>query len=144
MRVTNAIPLECQLTTSHRFHHKLRRNTEGEISTALLASMSKLMPARAMATEAGSLALATALVSLRNMLPVITTKPTVCMMGAKGQAGLDVGTVRVFRQKFTLEDAIGSHARSLEANTRVTNDIPLGSSLLLPVDTVNCVQKLKG
>jgi hypothetical protein len=53
------------------------------------------------------------------------------------------GTVRVFRQKFTLEDAIGSHACSLETNTRVTNDIPLGSSLLLPVDTVNCVQTLK-
>jgi hypothetical protein len=52
-----------------------------------------------------------------------------------------------FRQKFTLEDAIGSHACSLEANieanTRVTNGIPLGSSLLLPVDTVNCVQTLK-
>jgi hypothetical protein len=51
--------------------------------------------------------------------------------------------VRVFRQKFTLEDAIGSHACSLEANTRVTNGIPLGSSLLLPVCTVNCVQTLK-
>jgi hypothetical protein len=53
-------------------------------------------------------------------------------------------TVRVFRQKFTLEDAIGSHACSLEANTRVTNGIPLGSSLLSPVDTLNCVQTLKG
>ena len=53
------------------------------------------------------------------------------------------GTVRVFRQKFTLEDAIGSHACSLEANTRVTNGIPLGSSLLLPVCTVNSVQTLK-
>jgi hypothetical protein len=52
-------------------------------------------------------------------------------------------TVRVFRQKFTLEDAIGSHACSLQANMRVTNGIPLGSSLLLPVDTVNCVQTLK-
>jgi hypothetical protein len=52
-------------------------------------------------------------------------------------------TVRVFRQKFTLEDVIGCHACSLEANTRVTNDIPLGSSLFLPVDTVNCVQTLK-
>jgi hypothetical protein len=40
-----------------------------------------------------------------------------------------LGTVRVFRQKFTLEDAIGSHACSLEANMRVTNGIPLGSSL---------------
>jgi hypothetical protein len=53
------------------------------------------------------------------------------------------GTVRVFRQKFTLEDAIGSHACSLEASSRVTNGIPLGSSLFLPVHTVNCVQTLK-
>jgi hypothetical protein len=51
--------------------------------------------------------------------------------------------VPVFRQKSTLEDAIGSHACSLEANTRVTNGISLGSSLLLPIDTVNCVQTLK-
>jgi hypothetical protein len=48
-----------------------------------------------------------------------------------------------FRQKFTLDDAIGSHACSLEANTRVTNGIPLGSSPLVPVDTVNCVATLK-
>jgi hypothetical protein len=48
-----------------------------------------------------------------------------------------------FRQKFTPEDAIGSHACSLEANERVTNDIPLGCPLLLPVHTVNCVQTLK-
>jgi ankyrin repeat protein len=53
------------------------------------------------------------------------------------------GTVHVFRQKFALEDAIGSHACSLEANMRVTNGIPLGGPLLLPVDTVNCVQTLK-
>jgi hypothetical protein len=40
------------------------------------------------------------------------------------------GPVRVFRQKFTLEDTIGSHAFApLEANMRVTNGIPLGSSL---------------
>jgi hypothetical protein len=51
--------------------------------------------------------------------------------------------VRVFRQKFTLEDAIGSHACSLQANMRVTNGIPLGSSLLLPVHTAICVQTLK-
>jgi serine/threonine protein kinase len=54
-----------------------------------------------------------------------------------------MGTVRVFRQKFTPEDPIGSDACSLEANRRVTNDIHLGSSLLLPVTTVNCVQTLK-
>jgi hypothetical protein len=48
-----------------------------------------------------------------------------------------------FRQKFTLEDAIGSHACSLEANMRMTNCIPLGRPLLLQVATVNCVQTLK-
>jgi hypothetical protein len=57
--------------------------------------------------------------------------------------GVLAGPVRVFRQKFTLEDTIGSHACSLEANMRVTNGIPLGSSLLLPVHTVNSAQTLK-
>jgi hypothetical protein len=52
-------------------------------------------------------------------------------------------TVRVFRQKSTLDDAIGSHACSLQANMRVTNAIRLGSPLLLPVATVNCVRTLK-
>jgi hypothetical protein len=52
-------------------------------------------------------------------------------------------TVLVFRQKITLEDAIGSHACSLEANMRVANGIPLGCALLLPVDTVNSVQTRK-
>jgi hypothetical protein len=52
-------------------------------------------------------------------------------------------TVRVFRQKFTLEDAIGSHACSLEANIRVTNSIPLGCQLPLTVATMNSVQTLK-
>jgi hypothetical protein len=52
-------------------------------------------------------------------------------------------TVRVFGQKLTLEDAIVSHACSLEASRHVTNGIPLGCSLLLPVHTVNCVQTLK-
>jgi hypothetical protein len=34
-----------------------------------------------------------------------------------------------FRQEFTPEDASGTHACSLEANMRVTNGMPLGSSL---------------
>jgi hypothetical protein len=51
--------------------------------------------------------------------------------------------VRVFRQKFTLEDAIGPHASSLEASRRVSNGIPLGCPRVLPVHTVNCVQTLK-
>jgi hypothetical protein len=65
------------------------------------------------------------------------------------EAGADVntpnsaGTVPVFRQILALEDAIGSHACSFEANMRATNGIPLGSPLLLPVGTVNCVQTLK-
>jgi hypothetical protein len=55
----------------------------------------------------------------------------------------DACTVRVFRQKFTLEDAIGPHASSLEASMRATNGIPLGCPRFLPVDAVNCVQTLK-
>jgi hypothetical protein len=58
-------------------------------------------------------------------------------------AAIRRGTVRVFRQKFTREGSIGSHACSLEANMRVTNGIPLGCPLFLPVHTVNCVQTLK-
>jgi hypothetical protein len=62
-----------------------------------------------------------------------------------GLAALDCDccTVRVFRLKFPLEDAIGSHACSLQANMRVTNDIPLGSSLSYQIGTVNCVATLK-
>jgi hypothetical protein len=51
--------------------------------------------------------------------------------------------VRAFRQKFTNEDAIGSQACSIGANMRVTNVIPLGRPLFLPVYTVNCVRTLK-
>jgi hypothetical protein len=67
-------------------------------------------------------------------------------MGPVGISDL-IGTVIAFRQKFTLVDAIGSHASSLEANIeanmRMTNGFPLGSSLLVPVCTVHCVQTLK-
>jgi hypothetical protein len=62
---------------------------------------------------------------------------------ARRRSAVIGGTVRVFRQKFILEDAIGSHACSLEANMRVTNGIPLGCLRFLPVDAVNCVQTLK-
>jgi hypothetical protein len=44
-----------------------------------------------------------------------------------------------FRQKFTLEDAIGSHACSLEASMRVINGNPLGCPHPLTVTTVNYV-----
>jgi hypothetical protein len=46
-------------------------------------------------------------------------------------------------RKLHSRDAIGSHACSLEASRRVTNDIPLGYPLLLPVHIVNSVQTLK-
>jgi hypothetical protein len=68
---------------------------------------------------------------------------SVTTLAGNGEEGVDDGTVRVFRQKFTPEDAIGPHACSLEANMRVTNGIPLGCPLLLPVGTVNCVATLK-
>jgi hypothetical protein len=56
-----------------------------------------------------------------------------------------VGTVRVFRQKVTLEDAIEFHAVApVETSMRVTNVIPLGCPSLLPVTTVNHVATLKG
>jgi hypothetical protein len=54
-----------------------------------------------------------------------------------------VCTVRAFRQKFTLEDTIGSYACSLEATTLLTNGISFGCLVLLPVGTVNSVQTLK-
>jgi hypothetical protein len=52
--------------------------------------------------------------------------------------------VCVFRQKVTLDNAIGPTPAPIEASKRVPNGIPLGCLLLLPVDTVNCVQTLKG
>jgi hypothetical protein len=46
--------------------------------------------------------------------------------------------------RFTPEDAIEFHAFApLEASRRVTNGIPLGCPLFLPVHTVNCVKTLK-
>jgi hypothetical protein len=38
-------------------------------------------------------------------------------------------TVRVFRHEFAREDAIGSHACSIQASKRVTNIIPLRGPL---------------
>jgi hypothetical protein len=46
-----------------------------------------------------------------------------------------LGTLRVFQRKSTFEDVIGSHACSLEAIVRATNDIPLGRPLT--VVTIN-------
>jgi hypothetical protein len=51
--------------------------------------------------------------------------------------------VRVFELRYIFEDAIGSHACSLQASMRVVNGIPLGCSLRLPVHTVHCNQTRK-
>jgi hypothetical protein len=79
------------------------------------------------------------------VMPIRWSAPEV-LADAEYTSASDVysfGTVRVFRQKFTLEDAIGAHACSLEASRRVTNVIPLSHPLFLPVHAVNCVQTLK-
>jgi urea carboxylase len=54
----------------------------------------------------------------------------------------DMSGARFPTESYT-RDAIGSHACSLEANMCVTNGIPLGCLLFLPVHTVNRVQTLK-
>jgi glutathionyl-hydroquinone reductase len=54
-------------------------------------------------------------------------------LNARVYQDINNGTVRVFRQRFALEDAIGSHACSLEASNRVTNAIPLGCPLPLTI-----------
>jgi hypothetical protein len=49
-----------------------------------------------------------------------------------------------FDRNLHSRSAIEVHAFApLEASRRVTNGIPLGCSLILPVRTVNCVQTLK-
>ena len=69
---------------------------------------------------------------------------------ARGQRHIHcrtVGTVLVSKQEVALEDAIGSHACSLEALsspcTRVANAIPLGCPLPLTVTTVKSFQTRK-
>jgi hypothetical protein len=53
-------------------------------------------------------------------------------------------TVRVFRQGFTLEDAIEVHAFApLEANRRVTNDIPLSGVYFLTGSLCNLRHTVK-
>jgi hypothetical protein len=61
---------------------------------------------------------------------------TMLLMAAGAVIGIEEKTI-------ALEDAIGSHACSLEASMRVTNAIHLGCSLLLSVGTVNSVQPLQ-
>ena len=66
-------------------------------------------------------------------MPVLTLDSAVLGLDLVAQTG----TVRIFRQYFALEDAIGSHSCLLEANMRVTNSIPLGCQLPLTVVAIN-------
>jgi hypothetical protein len=63
--------------------------------------------------------------------------------GGHNRRYIKPGAGRVFKQNLALDDAIGSHACSLEENMRVTNAIHLGCSLLLPASTVHSVQTLQ-
>jgi hypothetical protein len=112
----------------------LQKHPDREISTALLASMSKYLPASYMVDDANAAALAEALVAMKSMLPS-GQLGTIPMMGAKGQAprpatpslppqppsqrtpsppspqaGLDAATAAEFRQTSqnpVLLDAVG-------------------------------------
>jgi hypothetical protein len=109
----------------------MERHPDREISTALLASMSKFLPAHFMASEAGSRALAAALVEIANMLPGVTTKPTVCMMGAKGQAGLSRALTSEFHTTSlnpVLLDAVGTWL--IMYNIPSLPQVPVSSQLL--------------
>jgi hypothetical protein len=130
---------------------KLRQNTEGAISAQAMFlltmnSVTTLMTSNN--TEGTISAQAMFLLTMNSVTTLMTshnTEGTIHCVRTfySAKSGTSTSTVRVFRQKCTLEDAIGSHACSLEANMRVTNGTPLGSSFVLPVDTVNCIQTLK-
>jgi hypothetical protein len=117
---TQASRVSIAVIASYRCNHELRRNPDHEL---------RRNPDHELRRNPDH--------ELRRNLKESTGGARICTNG------VCAGTVRVFRQKFTLADAIGSHACSLEANMRVTNGFPLGSSLLLPGDTVNCVATLK-
>ena len=80
-------PWSIEQPNSHCKLPWMEHHADSEISTALLASMSKFFPAHYMATDAGSRALAEALIEIQELLPT-ETLPGDWMMGAKGQAGL--------------------------------------------------------
>lgn len=87
----------------------LERHPDREISTALLASMSKYFPVRLMEQPAGSAALAEALVAIQALLPS-GPKGTLPWMGAKGQAGMSAELAAEFSrtsQNPVLADSTG-------------------------------------
>jgi hypothetical protein len=67
----------------------------------------------------------------------------VMKMSSAELLSVNKGTVLVFRQEFTLEDAISIHTCLLASSRRVTHSIPLRWPLLVPVHTVNCVPTRK-
>jgi hypothetical protein len=88
----------------------IEMHPDREISTALLASMSKYLPVRYMATADGAAALAEALVDIKRLLPTgqLGTNP---FMGAKGQGGLDTALAAEFHTTSlnpVMLDAVGT------------------------------------
>ena len=83
-----------------------------EISTALVASMSKLFPARAcMIDESCAETLTVALNNMSALLGGLTA-PTDCFMGAKGQGGLDAALAAEFEHTTlnpVLLDSVGTY-----------------------------------
>jgi hypothetical protein len=73
----------------------MEKHPDREISTALLASMSKFFPIHALATDAGAAALADALIKIETLLPKgqLGTNP---FMMAKSQGGIDAETEAEF------------------------------------------------
>jgi hypothetical protein len=85
------------------------------------------------------------------MTPIIAAiaRGNICMLrlllrsGAAPNKRKNDGTVRVFRQNFALEDAIGSHACSLQALTCVGPMVFLSEAHVLTVSTINHAETLK-
>ena len=92
--------------------------------------MSKFFPAHYMATDAGSRALAEALIEIEELLPT-ETKPTNCMMGAKGQGGLPADLAAELHTTGlnpVLLDATGTYL--LMYNIPSLPEVPVSSRLL--------------
>jgi hypothetical protein len=124
-------------------HYKLRPNTEGLLSTEEVVKEYLRFSVRT--GNAWENSKYCVLHTLRNEQETGRGKAVREAKSLRDMC-LHFGTVHVFRQKFTLEDAIEFHAFApLEAlaSVCVTSGIPLGSQLLLPVGTVNSVQTLK-
>ena len=76
----------------------MEKHADREISTSLLASMSKYFPIDYLSNATGAAALAAALVNMTDHLPKDVPAKTVGVMFAKGQGGLPPAEVAMFRE----------------------------------------------